>query len=70
MPHHGKILAGLAAVRMSFRKGWDGGMDRRVIAVLVYDDVRAAPDVEVRDHSRCIRLKAASESEVVMSGRA
>ena len=50
MPHHGKILAGFAAVRMSFRKGWGGDTDRRVLAVLLHEEVGGAVDVEIGDH--------------------
>ena len=45
-------------------------MNRRVLAVLLHEDVGAAEDVEVGGHLCCTRLTAASASAAVMSGRA
>ncbi len=47
-----------------------GGMDRRVLAVVLHEEVGGAVDVEGGDHSRHTRLTAASASEAVMSNRA
>ncbi len=47
-----------------------GGMDRRFGAVARHQDVGAAVDAQVGDHSCRTRVTAASASEAVMFGRA
>ncbi len=44
-------------------------MDRRVLAVLLYEGLGAAVDVQVGGHSCRTKLTAARASEAVMSGR-
>ena len=58
------MIDGLVVVRPH------GGLDRRVVAVLLHEEVGAAPDVAIRNHFCWTSFTAASASAPVMSGRA
>ncbi len=65
-PH--RVAVQIAHIKHGVRP--HGGMDRRIGAVARHQDVGAAVDAEVGDHSCRTRVTAASASEAVMSGRA
>ena len=63
------LASGITFALIEHRIRAHGGMDRRVFAVLLHEEISGAVDVEVGDHLCCTRLTAASASAAVMSGR-